>query len=251
MDKLLSLPELVLLDLDDTILRFTAGQPDFWRLAIEQHCGARDDAESLLASIAKVTQEFWADEGRAYWGRQNLLRARRIVAERGLAPYGIPPGLAHAVGDTMTRVKEDSVRPFDGALSALAVLLDRGHRLGLLTNGSSEFQRRKLRRFELESCFELILIEGELGYGKPDPRVFRGALEFFGLPAAEAVMVGDNLVADILGAQTVGVAGVWHDCHQRGVPQRCQVRPSRVIRSIDELVLERRPETPLGTPPSS
>ena len=236
MDHHCQLPEVVLFDLDDTILRFTAGQPDAWRLALDSCLTDKGALEEMLRSIATSADEFWSDSQRAHWGRQNMFEARRIVAERALALFGVPGALARTIGDTMTRTKEDLVRPFEGALETLDVLLHRGHRLGLLTNGSREFQRRKLQRYDLERRFELILVEGELGYGKPDARVFEKALAFFDLRPQETTMVGDRLSSDVFAAQAVGIPGVWHDCYGQGVPPDAPMAPARVIRRIAELV---------------
>jgi FMN phosphatase YigB (HAD superfamily) len=133
------LPEVVLFDLDDTILRFTAGQPDAWRLALDTCLTDKRAVEEMLSSIASLADEFWSDPARAHWGRLNMFEARRIVAERALTPYGVSEALARTIGETMTRTKEDLVRPFEGAVETLDTLLGRGHRLGLITNGSSEF----------------------------------------------------------------------------------------------------------------
>jgi putative hydrolase of the HAD superfamily len=106
----------------------------------------------------------------------------------------------------------------------------------LLTNGCAAFQRRKLQRFALEPLFDVILIEGELGYGKPDRRVFGAALAFFGVEPAQAWMVGDNLECDIGGARELGITAVWHDAHRAGLPAGSAVTPDRIIESLSELL---------------
>ena len=231
-----ALPEVLLFDLDDTVLRFTAGQPDCWKLALELHLPDHADHTGLLRSIHAEGSEFWAPAERAFWGRQNMQAARRLIACAALASQGISPDLCHVIADEMTERKESLVRPFEGALDTLATLRARGHRLGLLTNGCAAFQRRKLQRFELEPLFELVLIEGELGYGKPDPRVFQRALGFFGILPRETCMIGDNLEADIAGAHAAGIPTVWHDALGVGLPKAPLVRPDRVVRSLSELL---------------
>jgi putative hydrolase of the HAD superfamily len=220
------MPALLLLDLDDTILRFSAGQPNFWRHALERVAPELKPEHARLEQlIAVVNHEYWSDDTRAFWGRQNMHQARRIVARIALAPEGLSDELCDRIADDMTEEKEAHVRPFEGALEALQQLRQRGQRMGLLTNGCSAFQRRKLRRYELEPLFELILIEGELGYGK-----------HFGVQAQDTWMVGDNLEADVAGAQEVGITGIWHDAAGRGLPADSRVVPGRVIRELAELL---------------
>jgi len=230
------LTRVVLFDLDDTLLHFTSGQPDFWRLALERFVPEREDHTALLAAIDAVSSEFWAEPERAFWGRQNMIEARRRVALRALAPLGIEQPLAERIADEMTEQKEAQMRPVVGCFETLAALRERGHRLALLTNGCSTFQRRKLARFQLEPLFELLLIEGELGFGKPDRRVFEAALRHFDAEAAQACMVGDNLDADVAGAQALGIRGIWFDAHGTGY-RPCERRPpDRVIQRLSELV---------------
>lgn len=167
--------------------------------------------------------------------------ARREVARRALGPAGLL-AFADAVADEMDSRKEAAVCPFDGALETLEQLRRAGHRLALLTNGSSLYQRRKIDRFALEQHFELILVEGELGYGKPDTRVFRQALDQLKARPSEAWMVGDNLDADIAGAKSVGVFGVWHDAVGAGRAPSDRVVPDLTIASISELLTLNRPQ---------
>jgi putative hydrolase of the HAD superfamily len=230
------LPRVLLFDLDDTILRFSAGQPNFWQLALQQLLPAHADHTSLLAAVERVSREFWSLEERAFWGRQNMHEARRRIAESALLPHGVLADVCHRIAQHMTDAKEDDVRPFDGALETLRILRERGHRLGLLSNGCSAFQRRKLARHGLEPMFELILIEGELGYGKPDRRVYEAALLHFGSNASDTWMIGDNLTADIAGAQAVGIRGIWHDAHGQAWQQRRDVVPDKVITRISQLL---------------
>lgn len=212
-----TLPPVLLLDLDDTILRFSCGQPDAWQLALQAHTPSADWPEHLLA-LRSVGHEYWKDPERAYWGRQNMLKARCKIARKALQPRGVLRQTADAIGLSMTLCKEAAMRPFAGAIEILKHLKENGHRLALLTNGCSVFQRRKLARFGLEPYFDLILIEGELGFGKPDSRVFEKALKFFQSPPEKALMVGDNLLADIAGAQSVGIPAVWNNCNAQQLP---------------------------------
>ena len=105
---------------------------------------------------------------------------------------------------------------------------------GLVTNGHPTFQRRKLERFDLARHFDAILIEGEWGVGKPDPSIFREALSRMNARPESAWMVGDNLEADIAGAQAVGMTAVWIDHAGEGAPTTAQ--PNRIVRKLADLL---------------
>ena len=107
--------------------------------------------------------------------------------------------------------------------------------MALLTNGSATAQRAKIDRFGLRDHFEVVLIEGELGFGKPDPRVYHRALLALAVGAADTWMVGDNLEWDVAAPQELGVQGIWVDLRGTGVPHTSTTKPDRIIRALADL----------------
>src|SRR5207248_1885827 len=87
--------------------------------------------------------------------------------------------------------------------------LDPGYHLGIITNGMTEIQREKIQRLGIEPYFDTILISQEVGITKPDPRIFRMAIERVPCEAREAVMIGDSPDRDIAGARAAGLIAVW------------------------------------------
>ncbi len=107
------------------------------------------------------------------------------------------------------------------------------YRLLLLTNGSPDLQNTKLTiTSELVPYFDEIVISGAFGRGKPDPTIFEHALERMGLNKDEAIMVGDNLMTDILGASRAGIKSVWINRHDK---ERNEVVPDYEITHLEEL----------------
>lgn len=234
-----TLPPAMLLDLDDTVVSFSAGPRDFWLEAFQAHEErfAKVSAAAFLEAIERAARWYWSDPRRAHLGRVELVRARReivaIAFPRLRRDY---PDLVRSVADHLTREKERAVAPFPGAVETLKALRERGVRLGLVTNGGCEFQRTKLERLDLESLFDAVTIEGEVGFGKPDPRIFRLALQSLDVSANEAWMVGDNLEADIRGAQQLGIYAIWNDHAGKGLRPDSPVKPDRIIRQLGDLL---------------
>ena len=80
---------------------------------------------------------------------------------------------------------------------------------GIVTNGSTN-QHAKCRAAGLDKLASFIIVSEEAGYRKPEPRIFRDALEATGLSAPEQVMfIGDNPLADIDGAKRFGMKAAW------------------------------------------
>lgn len=93
---------------------------------------------------------------------------------------------------------------------AMLTTLKGRYRLGLLSNLThAPAARQILERLGLTTFFDIVLISGELGYRKPHPQVFQQLLEQFALPSAHVAFVGDDLEADINGAQAAGLQPIW------------------------------------------
>ncbi|USK60536.1 HAD family hydrolase [Peribacillus asahii] len=107
------------------------------------------------------------------------------------------------------------------------------YKLLLLTNGSPDLQNTKLTITpELVPYFDEIIISGAFGRGKPDQTIFEHALERIGLNKDEVIMVGDNLMTDILGASRTGIKSVWINRHNK---ERNEVVPDYEITHLEEL----------------
>jgi putative hydrolase of the HAD superfamily len=124
---------------------------------------------------------------------------------------------------------------FPEALACLTAWRASGVRLGLVTNGDASQQRDKITRHALAAFFDVIVIEGEFGAGKPDEVVYRHALDTLGARAEDTCMVGDHLDFDVAGAQRLGMRGIWIDRVGTGLPPGCAVRPDAIIRALTEL----------------
>ena len=235
------LPRAILLDLDDTVLAFSEGADPCWRRICERFALRIEglSPEELFDAIKESRAWFWGDSDRHRRGRLRLDGARReIVAEAFDRLHIDAPALVNEIGDAYALEREDTIRPFSGAVETLRQLRVRGVRLALVTNGAAEIQRRKIDRFGLASLFDCIVIEGEFGVGKPDERVYRYALDQLDTKPEETWMVGDNLEWEVRAPQRLGICGIWLDIAGRGLPQASAIHPDRTIRSITELITE-------------
>lgn len=107
------------------------------------------------------------------------------------------------------------------------------YKLLLLTNGSPDLQNTKLTITpELSPYFDHIVVSGGFGKGKPDPAIFEHSLSLMSLEKDEVLMVGDNLMTDILGANRVGIKSVWINRHEK---ERNEVIPTYEIDHLDGL----------------
>ncbi len=246
------LPKVLLIDLDDTLVTFGASPDAAWRkVALEVAPCEGLEANELWQSFLAARDWFWGDPVRSNRGRRDMAAARNAIVAHALEALGTPnASLAAEWGGLYSRYRDGSLALTPGATFLLKQLREGTERMLLLTNGDSKGQRRKLTRFGLEGFFDHLLIEEELGFGKPDRRVFERALTLAGVNPADAWMVGDNYLGDVLGAKACGIHAVWLDHAGSGVPDPTHIsqldltgtrldrslRPDRVIRTLQELV---------------
>ena len=234
-----SLPRALLLDLDDTILDAHRNPDDAWVRVCREFAGrvGAPSPEALHAAVLESRDWIWGDPERSRRARLNMTGTRREIVRRALRRLEVSYSpAAEAMADRFTALRHEAIRLFPDATDTLRRLKDAGVRLGLLTNGNAASQRGKIARFGLEPFFDHIQIEEEFGVGKPDVRAFRNALAALHAKPAEAWMVGDNLEADILGAQQVGIHAVWMDAGEAGLPEGSTIRPDRIVHSLSELL---------------
>jgi putative hydrolase of the HAD superfamily len=234
------LPRAVLLDLDDTILDDSRHLSSCWRDACFAHASSLADMDPavVFGEIERTRAWYWADAERHRLGRLRLADARRDVVRMSLTNLGLDlSDVADAIATHYQTAREQGIEPIEGAVETVRWLRDRGCRLALLTNGEGRAQRMKIDRFALAPLFDLILIEGELGFGKPDPRVYELALAKLESDPHDAWMAGDNLEWDVAAPESLGVRGVWIDTHGRGLPRDATVRPWRILRRLAEIAL--------------
>ena len=227
-------PKAILFDLDDTIVADDAVYERAWENVFKKPIlqAGELDVSKLWAAIKQTGEWYYSDPERLRKARQNLYAARREVVAIALSSLGIDhPKLAYELADLYSEEKEKAYFVYPDAIETISHFKKEGIPLALLTNGSSEYQRKKIERFGLAPFFSYIFIEGELGMGKPDERVFRHALERFGVvDPSEAWMVGDRLEYDVKPAQKLGIYAIWVDRRGEGLPESITVQPDRIIR---------------------
>ena len=233
------LPAAIFFDLDDTILDDSANADEHWRTAVDTH--TRDLAglnlDAVLDTVQAVRRWYWSDPERAQVGRADLRAASTGIVAEALARLGsAEPDLARRIAHLYRDMREQDRALFPGALEALERVRSLGIKMALLTNGDAIGQRAKITQFDLARHFDYICVEGEFGCGKPDERVYRGALTDLRAEPATTWMVGDNLEWDVAAPMRLGLTGIWLDRFATGLPEGSAITPHRIVLAISELL---------------
>lgn len=118
--------------------------------------------------------------------------------------------------------------------------LKQHYKLGIITNTVASRERHvrmALRRIGLEQYFDVILTSVDAGYDKPDEKIFLKALNALNVQSEEAVMVGNRVSTDVVGANRIGMKTIlfkWNERYpeEAGSPSE---QPTHTISSLKEL----------------
>ncbi len=219
-------PEIIFFDVYGTLVGF-----DPPREQIQQAAASQFGMELDRDGIDRGYQD--ADQ---FMAEQNSRSPVRLMSsedrDRFFARYEqlVLAGAGHEVDlDTSGRVwakvraQEYGWALFDDVLPGLERLRDAGFRVAAISNMPMTGEEM-CDQIGLTGRVEFAVTSGDVGAEKPDPRVFRAALERASVAANEAVMVGDSIGSDLRAAEAVGMGAVlmdrynnhpWHDEHPR------------------------------------
>lgn len=200
-------PRAILLDALGTLIDLEPPAP-FLRAELSSRFGLElSEAECAHAIAAEIAYyRAHLDEGR---DPESLAELRRRCAA---ALRGALPDPAHdATGDL--RALTDALlaslrfRAYSDASPALSEWRERGLRLVVASNWDISLHG-VLDRVGLGRLLDGVVTSAEVGARKPAPAIFAQALGIAGVPADEAIHVGDTVEEDVRGARAAGIEAV-------------------------------------------
>lgn len=251
----------IIFDLDDTLLwdkKSVETALQMTCLYAEKECGVkagelekaiRSEAAAAYAEteVYEFTKSIGINPFEGLWGEfddageqfQNMKRLmpayRRTAWTNALKKSGIENDrLAEQLSEYFPAMRRRNPFIYKETFQILDHLKGR-YQLVLLTNGSPSLQQTKLSMSpEIAPYFDAIIVSGAFGVGKPDVSIFEYALTKTGSQKSETLMVGDNLLTDILGANRAGIKAVWVNREQKAAHN--SIFPDFEIRNLQELM---------------
>ncbi|MEI5907952.1 HAD family hydrolase [Bacillus spongiae] len=107
-------------------------------------------------------------------------------------------------------------------------------KVAIVTNGATQRQRAKINNTNLNSCFDTVIISEEVGFSKPDKRIFELVLNKLKVEPDATLFVGDDIERDIDGCQNVNIKGIWFNPCM--INNESDIKPYDEIHSLDELL---------------
>lgn len=86
--------------------------------------------------------------------------------------------------------------------------------------------KERIDRMIPENEFEFVIASSEYAIRKPNPLLFKAALQKAGLEPDEVWYCGDNIAADVVGAHGAGIFPVYYDCKaEKSAHAKCDIEP--------------------------
>jgi putative hydrolase of the HAD superfamily len=219
----------IFFDLDRTLWDFEKNSSTILLQLIEAYgletkCGV--EAPVIIDTYKKINKELWQQYSKNQITKEQL-RSSRFTKTLATFDY-------HFLGFGLELEKEYIERsPYqtnviEGSFEILEYLQSK-YELHILTNGFKEIQHIKLKHSNLRKYFANIIISEEVGFQKPDKKIFEHAQEKINATAKECLMIGDDHNGDVQGALDAG----WHAIHFN--PSGVSVGNHIQIKSLSEL----------------
>jgi putative hydrolase of the HAD superfamily len=199
----------IFFDLDRTLWDFELNSHTVLNQLIDEH-----DLEQKCSSPRKVILNRYYEVNDELW---NLYRNGKITKEelrssRFSATMG-HFGYENAALGQLLENEYISRSPYQKNLLPYTIetldYLKQHYALHIITNGFKEVQYIKMENCGIRSYFSEIIISEEVGFNKPDARIFEISLQRTGAKAEESVMIGDDLHVDVIGAGNAGMSAIY------------------------------------------
>jgi HAD superfamily hydrolase (TIGR01549 family) len=231
------IPSFIYFDLDNTLV----DHDEALRVALRQLC-MRMPGWLARRSFAEIHREFEAINGElweAYGAGRITPEVLRRERSLRLASYCDPDGRSHPVDritDEYVELYIASTRPVEWAVQTVATLAE-SYRLGIISNGFAQWQRRKLMIAGIDRYFESVVLSEDISSLKPDAAIFDAAVRIAGCNAGEIAVVGDSYSHDVIGASRSGMSTVWFNPRHSQAPYDNRgVEPDAEISSLRQLL---------------
>jgi len=195
----------VFFDLDHTLWDFERNSALTFQLIFQKH-NLQVDLEYFLTHYVPINFNFWKLYREEKVGKQEL-RYQRLKQSFDLIGMPVEDRLIDCLSEDYIQHLSSFKNVLPGTFEILDYLKN-DYRLHIITNGFSETQEKKMRNSNIREYFEVVVNSEMAGVKKPDPKIFHLALERARVRPEKALMIGDSLEADILGAQKVGLSTI-------------------------------------------
>ncbi|WP_219837894.1 YjjG family noncanonical pyrimidine nucleotidase [Paenibacillus sp. R14(2021)] len=223
----------ILFDLDNTLLNYDTSEHEAMRQTIDVHRLAELEGfewETFRTVFAPINWNYWINRVEH---RLHISQVLDYSFRDTLLQMGHDSTLSRSLASTYWKIFSATCHFMDGTEELLARLHGR-YRVGIVSNGIGEAQRKRLAAGGVSHYFQHLFISDEIGVSKPDKLIFDRAVEALGVDRSEILFVGDSLTDDYEGARMSRIDFCHYNPNRK--PVREEISPAHTIHALSELV---------------
>lgn len=221
----------LLFDLDHTLLDFDLAEDVALKLLLKEAGVVEADIQIYQDYYVPMNKALWEDLSLGKISKAELIATRFAKLFEHFGQQVDGKEFANLYQEFLSQQGQ----VFDGAEALLKQLTQEGYRLLAATNGVTYIQKGRLAQSGISHFFEKIFISDEIGYHKPEKEFYEVIADAVdGYEASQALMIGDSLMADILGGNNAGIDSVWYN-PKKGT-NHTFAKPTYTISSYEELL---------------
>lgn len=220
------------IDLDDTIWDFKANAYAALHICFDKYNVSRyyPNYDDFYNAYEAYNTTLWNLYHHARISRQELMIERFRVPLEQIGVVDTPLVETLNVEYMNELMVQSQLKPY--AKELLDYLYTR-YPLYIVSNGFKEVQGTKMASAGITHYFKNLFLSDNIGYTKPHPEIFNYILQATGATASNALMIGDNFDADILGAAGCGIDQIYYNPYEKPFEGHT---PTHVVKSLDEII---------------
>lgn len=190
----------------------------------------RDEYFSIMAEQRHASAEAFPEFDTVLLWREFLRRRPQAIKALPREKLRLLPLVLSEMYRGISRNRLQLYPEVENILGGLALRF----KLAVLSDAQSAWAEPELRAVGIHGLFSPIIVSGDFGFRKPDPRLFQAALDGLGLGPSEALFVGDDMYRDVYGARQMGLKTV-HFASRQGDKAVAGMEPDYIIYQFAEL----------------
>lgn len=226
--------KLVLFDLDDTLVHFD----DYWEISVKEtfkkHFFTRDLNTNDLFEIFEKVDRYLVEQLDSQQITIDDYRIKRFLYSMEQVGKVTDTEMAVDFERLYQSIGKGNMKP-DDEVNKLIRKLSGYYQVGVITNGSKDWQFDKLEAIGLCEAFpkDFVFISGVIGYEKPSKEIYQHVLNIASLQPDQVLVVGDSWTNDVVGPIENGMQSIWLNKKNKPIPQ--EPCPLAVINQLAEL----------------
>lgn len=220
----------IIFDIDDTLLNFGECMLYTQNRVSEEYSHEISDWDAFWNTFIPVNIDYWERKRELQLSREQIID---YSFQDTLRKLNLNLKISKVLSDTYWE-SFCNICVFEPFAKEVVEKLSKKYKLGVITNGLSDSQRKRLEVCGIHRYFHSVIISDEVGYYKPEPQIFDLSLTELEVENHEVLFIGDSLSDDLEGAKNAEIDFCLYNKGNKSLPSNRE--PKYIINHLGELI---------------